>query len=127
MPLTEPYYQRLVASYVGGPGRVRVVPYSYTVTAQARAGLDAILARAYPGAAPTVEGPVGLGRRPRALADAVNAVRRRREDVVPLFALAATPEREAHGAFLQAIAQPPRRGSPLVALVDESGDPPALA
>ncbi|HEX5858383.1 MAG TPA: DUF2868 domain-containing protein [Microbacterium sp.] len=119
IPLDEPYYQRLVAAYVGGPGRVRVLPYSYTVTAQARAGLDAILARAYPGAAPTVEGPVAWGD-DRALA-MLTASGGAREDVVPLFALAATPEREAHGAFLQAIAARHTTGSPLVALIDESG------
>jgi hypothetical protein len=119
LPLSEPYYQRLVASYLGGPGRVRVVPYSYTVRAQERAGLDAILARAYPGAAATVEGPVAWGD-DRALA-MLSGSGGAREDVVPLFALSATPEREAHGAFLDAIAAHHTTGSPLMAMIDESG------
>ncbi|MGC5171695.1 DUF2868 domain-containing protein [Microbacterium sp. DT81.1] len=118
LPLSEPYYQRLVSSYVGGPGRVRVVPYSYTASAQARAGLDAILSRAYPGAAVTVQAPVAWGD-DRALATLTGSDAK--EDVVPLFTLAATPEREAHGAFLDAIAALHTTGNPLIAMVDESG------
>ena len=125
LPLSEPYYQRLVSSYVGGPGRIRIVPYSYTVTPQARAGLDAILARAHPGAEATVERPVAWGD-DRALATLTGPATAR-EDVIPLFALSATPEREAHGAFLHALGT--RLGTGWCPRRDDRriGHPPALA
>ncbi|GAA4381237.1 DUF2868 domain-containing protein [Agromyces bauzanensis] len=47
LPLTDPYYRRLVARSLGRSGRIRAVPYSHTLTPEARGGLDAILARTY--------------------------------------------------------------------------------
>jgi hypothetical protein len=44
-----------------------------------------------------------------------------RSIVVALFALTATPERENHGAFVQALAARAPVGQRLVVLVDESG------
>ena len=40
VPLDEPYFQRLLRGYRGGPARVRVLPYSYTVPPDALAGLE---------------------------------------------------------------------------------------
>ncbi|WP_448006099.1 DUF2868 domain-containing protein [Agromyces bauzanensis] len=121
LPLTEPYYRRLVARYLGRSGRIRVVPYSYTVTPDARGGLDAILGRAYDGATITVEAPVAWGD-DEALANLSFArLAAAEEVVVPLFGLAATPERQAHGEFLDALAATAGTGHPLTALVDESG------
>ncbi len=40
---------------------------------------------------------------------------------LPLFNLAATPEPEAHGAFLDVLARGAGTGHPLIALIDESG------
>jgi hypothetical protein len=127
LPLAEPYYQRLVSGYLGGAGHVRVIPYSYTVTPEARAGLDAILARAYGGAAATVDEPVAWGD-DEALA-VLSASEPGADAIVPVFSLAATPEREAHGAFLDALAAQAGGGRragadarhPLIALIDESG------
>jgi hypothetical protein len=127
LPLAEPYYQRLVSGYLGGAGHVRVIPYSYTVTPEARAGLDAILARVYGGAAATVDEPVAWGD-DEALA-ALSASEPGADAIVPVFSLAATPEREAHGAFLDALAAQAGGGRragadarhPLIALIDESG------
>jgi hypothetical protein len=133
LPLSHPYYQRLIAGYVGGPGRVRVVPYSYTMTAEARAGLDAVLARAFGGAAASVDDPIGWGDDDAldllAAPDAAGGPGRRMGErevvgpqiVVALFALAATPEREVHGAFLAALAAHTGAGHPLAVLIDESG------
>lgn len=132
LPLSEPYYRRLVSGYLGGQGRVRVVPYSYTVTAAVQAGLDAVLARAYGGAAPTIDPPIGWGDDEALLglaaaaAAAVTPTQREAAATVtavtlPLFSLAATPEREAHGAFLGALARGVPTGHPLIALIDESG------
>ncbi|WP_136709465.1 DUF2868 domain-containing protein [Agromyces sp. H66] len=121
LPLTDPYYRRLVARYLGRSGRIRVVPYSYTLSPAARGGLDAILARAYDGASVTVEAPVAWGD-DEALANLSFArLAAAEEVVVPLFALAATPERQAHGEFLDALATGVGSGHPLTALVDESG------
>jgi len=125
LPLSEPYYQRLVSGYLGGPGRIRILPYSYTVSLEARAGLEAILARAYGGAAANIEAPVAWGD-DEALAALSGAAAQSapgagQEAIVPLFSLAATPEREAHGAFLDALIARAGTGHPLIALVDESG------
>ena len=92
---------------------MRVVPYSYTLTPETSEGLDAILSRAYGGASAAVDPPVGWGD-DEALLGLSSAGAGEASAVLPLFSLAATPEREAHGAFLDALA-------PRVALIDESG------
>jgi uncharacterized protein DUF2868 len=122
LPLSEPYYRRLVTGFVGGPGRVRVVPYSFTVTPELGTGLDAILARAYGGAAATVDPPVGWGDDEAllGLSAAARSAEGEASVILPLFGLAATPEPEAHGAFLDALTPPGGAGHRLVALVDES-------
>lgn len=118
LPLSEPYYQRLISGYLGGPGRIRVIPYSYTLAPEARSGLDAIMARAYGGAA-AVEAPVAWGD-DEALAD-LSVAASEHAAVLALFSLAATPEPEAHGAFLRALRQGLGAGHPLIAVIDESG------
>jgi hypothetical protein len=118
LPLSEPYYQRLISVYLGGPGRIRVIPYSYTPTPEARSGLDALMVRAYGGAA-AVEAPVAWGD-DEALAD-LSVAAPEHATVVPLFSLAATPEPEAHGAFLRALGRGVGAGHPLIAVIDESG------
>ena len=128
LPLAEPYYRRLVSAYLGGPGRVRVVPYSYTVTDEVNTGLDAVLARAYGGAAATVDPPIGWGDDEALLGFAAAGTKGPASGgsaaaamTLPLFNLAATPEPEAHGAFLDVLARGAGTGHPLIALIDESG------
>lgn len=127
LPLAEPYYQRLITGYLGGPGRVRVVPYSYTMSPEVRAGLDAVLARVFGGAAASVDEPIGWGDDDAldllAAPEASGGSGRGpgQQVVVALFALAATPEREVHGAFLDALAAHVGAGHPVAVLVDESG------
>ena len=128
LPLAEPYYRRLVSAYLGGPGRVRVIPYSYTVTDEAHAGIDAVLARAYGGAAAIVDPPIGWGDDEALLGLASTASKRAVSGdvaaaavMLPLFNLAATPEPEAHGAFLDVLARGAGTGHPLIALIDETG------
>ncbi|MET4158455.1 DUF2868 domain-containing protein [Agromyces sp. PvR057] len=108
LPLDEPYYRRLIAGWVGEPARVRVIPYSYTLEPEARAGLEAIVARAYGNAAATIDEPVAWGD-DWVSPDAAGQP----QTVLPLFSLTATPEDDAHGAFLAA-------SGTTVALVDES-------
>ncbi|KRE21874.1 DUF2868 domain-containing protein [Agromyces sp. Soil535] len=119
-PLDEPYYRRLVAGWVGEPTRVRVIPYSYTLTPEARAGLEAILARAYGNAAATIDAPVGWGD-DEWLSPATDAAGTP-EIRMPLFSLTATPEDVAHGAFLATLGAGGRAAAsgPTVVLVDES-------
>lgn len=123
LPLDERYYRRLVAAWVGEPARVRVIPYSYTLTPEARAGLEAVLARAYGNAAPTIDAPVGWGDdewlNPATDAAGTPEIR------LPLFSLTATPEEDAHGAFLTALGADAGAGraaasGTTVVLVDES-------
>jgi hypothetical protein len=117
LPLDEPYYQRLLRGFRGGPVRVRVIPYSYAAPQAALAGLEAIVARAFGGsAAMTVESPVTYG-------DEGMLVERVPADgqgpVIALFNLTATPEPAVHGAFVRAAAGV-SPAQPLLALVDES-------
>jgi len=117
LPLGEPYYQRLLRGFRGGPVRVRVIPYSYALPPAALAGLEAVVTRAFGGsAALTVEPAVAYGEEDavaqRAPADGTGPV-------IALFNLIVTPEQAAHGAFVRAAAG---AGSarPLLAVVDES-------
>ena len=114
--LDEPYFQRLLRGYRGGPSRIRVLPYSTTPQASALAGLEAIVARSFGGsAAMVVASPVDYGADLALPADATLAG----TTLVALFNATATPERETHGAFLPALAARRSEVETLVALVDE--------
>lgn len=119
LPLDEPYYRRLVAAWVGEPTRVRVIPYSYTLAPEARAGLEAILARAYGNAVATIDEPVGWGD-DEWLSPATDAAGGAPEIRLPLFNLTATPEEDAHGAFLKQLDGAAASGITSTVLVDES-------
>ena len=115
--LDEPYFQRLLRGFRGGPARVHILPYSYTMPPAVMAGLERLVARAFGGsAAMTTAAPVTYGGE-----DALATARARYEGtVIALFNATATPEREAHGAFLAAIAGTRGPSGTVVALVDES-------
>jgi hypothetical protein len=115
LPLDDPYFRRLLRGYRGGPARVRVVPYSYAATPAAIAGLEAIVARSFGGsAALLVASPVAYGADDALAADAVAG-----STLVALFNATATPEREAHGVFLAALARQGEGADAVLALVDE--------
>jgi hypothetical protein len=119
LPLDDPYFQRLLRSYRGGPTRLTVAPYSYAAAPAAMAGLEAIAARGFGGAtALVVLPPVAYGDE--------DAFAQQRSPagsgpLAALFAATATPEKEAHGAFLAALAGRRDPAWPLFAIVDESG------
>jgi len=116
LPLDEPYFQRLLRGYRGGAARVRVIPYSYTPSPAAIAGLEAVVARAFGGsAAMIVTPPVAYGAED-ALAVAKSGAG---TTFVALFNASATPEREVHGAFLAALARQSTGAEALLALIDE--------
>jgi len=117
IPLGDPYFERLLRGFRGGPVRIRVIPYSYAVPPAALAGLEAVVARTFGGgAALTVESPVAYGD------EDTLAKREPTADqgpVIALFNLTATPEPAAHGVFVKALAGAGPAPPPLV-LVDES-------
>ena len=114
----DPYFQRLLRGLHAGPVRAHAVPYSYEPSAAAIAGLEAILARVLGGNATLTVAPgVRYGDEDELPADIVPAVP---GPVVALFNLAATPEREAHGAFIAAVAARAGGTHPLLAVVDET-------
>jgi hypothetical protein len=116
--LSEPYFRRLLRDFRSGPVQVRVIPYSYALPSEASAGLEAVVQRSFGGGARlVVEAPLAYGDEDRLADGAAYA-----DDgaVLALFNLTATPEREAHGAFVAALAAATPPGAPLLALVDES-------
>jgi len=113
--LGDPYFARLLRGFRPGTAQVRVVPYSYTAEPAALASLEALLARALGGnVALAVATPVAYGDEDMA-ARALDADAR--VPVIALFSATATPEPEAHGRFLEALAAHAR---PLVVVVDEA-------
>ena len=119
LPLDDPYFQRLLRGYRGGPTRLTVVPYSYAAPPAALAGLEAIAARAFGGAtALVVLPPVAYGDED---AFAQERPTGGSGPLAALFAATATPEKESHGAFLAAMAGRRDPAWPLLAIVDESG------
>jgi hypothetical protein len=117
LPLSEPYFQRVLRGFHGGPVRVKVVPYSYRVPPESLTGLQAVVSRTFGGsAALVVSSPVAYGDEetlPKSTQPESSGV------VMALFNLAATPEREAHGRFVDAL-RGPSAGHPVLLLIDEA-------
>lgn len=115
----QPYYRKLIAAFNGASGQLRVIPYSFTLDEARDKGLKAIAATLLGEHAQVLLRPsIPYGDEPQdALADiawsdpgvTLTAV---------LFNLAATPEKENHGALLKyLLAKSPR---PIAVLIDES-------
>lgn len=118
LALDDAYFRRLLRGYRGGPARVRVIPYSYTLASTAVAGLEALVARAFGGsAAMLVAAPVAYGT-DDAFADGGSATPG--STLVAVFSATATPEREVHGSFLEDLARRAIGAEALFALIDES-------
>jgi len=118
-----PYYRALAGEIgAGGVAVLRVLPYSFTLDERRDAGLNAIAARLLGTQSRVMlRPPIGYGDDVAvALAQTGGADGKSSDGVmtVALFNLAATPERENHGAFLTAL----HRHLPgAIALLDESG------
>ncbi len=116
--LDTPYFARLLRGFEGGPVVASVIPYSYAVSPAALDVLEAVVARAFGGRMTlAVEPAVAYGDE-----DALQAMNDAgvRGPRVALFNAAATPEAEAQGAFLRALAAAASSAHPLVVIVDES-------
>lgn len=103
LALDGPYFRRLLGGFGRGGSRLRVVPYSHTVDEPATAVLRALAQRLFGDDATLALAPtVPYGDEARAAAGLVPG-----DAGVPLslalFSLAATPEVENHGAFLDAL------------------------
>lgn len=116
LSLDEPYFHRLLRGFRGGPTRVRVIPYSYALPADAVTGLESVIARVFGGsAAMLVSQPVAYGDEIAATDDAKSTG----TTLVVLFNASATPEREVQGAMLASLAAGATGAIACVALVDE--------
>lgn len=124
LSLDEPYFRRLTAPFARGPARMRVMPYSYTVDEVSEAGLRRIaLALLGDRAEIALRPSVAYGAESAAV-DGLDLSDARIAANVALFSLAATPETENHGAFLdvlKAVLQPETGARPLLVVIDESG------
>lgn len=109
----ESYFQRVLRGFHQGPVTVHAAPYSFAVSPEALATLNSLLA-------PSLGGNVTLRAAPPVAYGDEDAPLAIPDDTAPLVALfngIATPEREAHGRWLAALAA--RRGARVV-VVDES-------
>lgn len=121
--LEAPYFRRLLTPFLGTSPRLRVLPYSHAPDDRAREGL-VTTARALLGEAVQVEvlGAVAYGDEDRAAAALAGTVPAAPSPaasatlVIALFNLAATPEVENHGRFLEALRA--AGAAPLAVLVD---------
>lgn len=117
IPLDDRYFQVLLRGFRAKAERVRVVPFSYTLSQAARSGLETILARSFGGGASLIfEAPIRWQ-------DDESVVSRisseGREPVIVVFNLTATPEDDVHGAFVEALKEH-LAGHDLIAVVDGS-------
>lgn len=114
--LSDPYFQRLLRGYSQGPLAVDVVPYSFTAPPPARDALQLLLTRAMGDRVRVEMAPAVAYGDEDALPPEVRG--NAQSPLVALFNATATPEREAHGRFLTALAQ---TGRPVLVVVDEAG------
>ena len=97
LPLAHAYFQRLLHVWHEGAAKVAVLPYSFDASPGAREGLGKLMARVFDAnvdvgwCASTPYGSDALPDYPQSAS------------VVALFSLAATPEPENHGAFVDAL------------------------
>jgi hypothetical protein len=115
--LYAPYFRRLSAAFDDAPASLRVLPYSYTPDAAAAEGLRAIAHHLLGAQARCDLQPmVAYGAEAEAAARIGGSTAPVAIDAA-LFSLAATPEQENHGAFLDVLR--PRLAAPHLLLVDD--------
>lgn len=116
LPLSEPYFQRLLQGLREAPMRVRVLPYSLQPTDAEQRALDALLERVFGSRITVVHAaPTAYGREDAVARAAPSDASH--DATIALFSLSATPEDENHGAFVGALAAAP---GGFVVIVDES-------
>ncbi|WP_018076763.1 DUF2868 domain-containing protein [Thiobacillus denitrificans] len=118
MPLDDRYFQVLLRGFHTVAERVRVVPFSYTLSEVARTGLESVLTRSFGGSVSVVFEPPVRWEHDESVV--IHMARQGSEPVVALFNLAATPEEDVHGAFLDALRKHYGTGHNLIGMVDGS-------
>jgi hypothetical protein len=120
LDLDHPYFRKLAGDAgMGGPSVMRVLPYSFTIDESRDRGLSALAAAVFGEQARVMLRPSSAYGE-----EAVEQLREVRFDdpavtvTALLFNLAATPEKENHGAFLERALRASSRG--IAVLVDES-------
>ena len=116
--MDEPYFSRLLRGFRGGPARVCIAPYSYTLPTAVAAGMERLVRNVFgSNASLTIMASTGYGDED---AFAPTVPSESAVNMIALFNETGTPEHEAHGAFLNRLAAQLGPGGTLVALVDES-------
>lgn len=122
LPLDDAYFRRLLAGWREAPARVAVMPYAYTPAEEAKQGLQRLAAALF---GDDVEvhwlTRVGYGEEDALDSKASTSHGRGGSDtadlVIALFNLAATPETENHGVFVDRLRERTRGATALI--VDE--------
>lgn len=119
LDLDQPYFRQLNDAAGGEAGMLRVLPYSFTVDEARSRGLEAVAAQMLGERARVhLMAPVAYGADPAAALREIGPRDPGVTSTALLFSLAATPEKENHGAFIaQAVAALAGRA---VVLLDES-------
>jgi hypothetical protein len=119
LPLDDGYFHALERARRGEAAAVRILPYSFQPSAQAALGLDALMQRVFGARTElTVSSTVPFGGEDALDPAWVPAVPVAL--VAALFSLTATPERENHGVFIDALAARLPQSTPFTVLIDES-------
>lgn len=120
LDLEQPYFRKLLKTLGGAPGVLRVLPYSFSVDEARDKGLSQLATRLLGEQARLMLRPlIAYGDDPR---DALREFGLDDGDATltaVLFSLAATPEKENHGALLDNVVAQSARG--IAVLVDTSG------
>lgn len=111
--VSDPYFSRLLRSFSNGPVVVDAVPYSFAMPAEADAVLASLVGRSLGGNVSVRVTPAVAYGNEAAARDGVGVAP---HPILAVFNATATPEREAHGAFVATLAGAQR---PLVLVVDE--------
>ncbi|THC39245.1 DUF2868 domain-containing protein [Massilia sp. Mn16-1_5] len=120
LELEHPYFRRLADSIgAGTPAVLRVLPYSFTLDEARDRGLWTVAAMALGAQARVLLRPtVPYGEEPKEALRDTSLEEAGVTVTAALFSLAATPEKENHGAFLDYLARNTKRG--IAVLLDES-------
>ena len=118
--LEQPYFRKLLKALGGAPGLLRVLPYSFAVDEARDKGLSQLATRLLGEQARLMLRPsIAYGDEPHEALREFKLNDSEATVTAVLFSLAATPEKENHGALLDHLVQASTRG--IAVLVDESG------
>lgn len=118
--LQQPYFRKLNEKLGGTPAILRVLPYSFTLDETRQKGLSAIATQLLgEQAGVLLRPPFAYGEELREALENTRLDEATDSLTAVLFNLAATPENENHGAFLEFLVH--ESAHPVTVLIDESG------